>query len=410
MFRVADFAKSSIKSERISYDEDPPNEDEKFSPPIQASGEYTTGSLEDGYYDDIDMKFGIGGSKKPFSQQHGDCKSSFGSGNDDRKTLGFPSGFSVSFGQVEKQRKGEKRTFYCEMCLVELSSLDTMKSHVSGVKHMKKQLALSNDRDDKVRRGLMTEKEAMMSEPRVKPIPNPESVKKKVPIRLQEKIKETMDPVVGLRYVKEFIAVSDAEMEPHYECELCGAMGQSNGMFSHLMGHKHRQRFMEDISGDDPRMLNLTQAELLYKAKEFNENNHKLSDLIRTTRSDEKYPWPPGKAPWTVERGGTGIPPDGARDNFGKNRHGAQAEQERPRCAECGSSLMDGLMKLPAPDMVRAPSSREEAEKMMEVGRKLITMAMEGSGVEKRDRQVIQASMAAVLAKIDENLANPRRS
>eukprot|EP00092_Neocalanus_flemingeri_P106558 GFUD01136726.1.p1 GENE.GFUD01136726.1~~GFUD01136726.1.p1 ORF type:complete len:310 (-),score=101.96 GFUD01136726.1:42-899(-) len=285
-----------------------------------------------------------------------------------------------------------------------------MNSHVSGVKHMKKQLALSNDRDDKVRRGLMTEKEAKMSEPRVKRIPNPESTKKKVPIRLQEKIRETMDPVVGLRFVKEFIAVSDAEMEPHYECELCGAMGQSNGMFSHLMGHKHRQRFMEDISGDDRRMLNLTQAELLYKAKEYNENNHKLSDLIRTTRSDEKYPWPPGKAPWTVERGGTGIPPDGARDNFGKNRHGAQAEQERPRCAECASSLMDGLMKLPAPDMVRAPSSREEAEKMMEVGRKLITMAMEGSGVEKRDRQVIQASMAAVLAKIDENLANPRRS
>eukprot|EP00092_Neocalanus_flemingeri_P031562 GFUD01034273.1.p1 GENE.GFUD01034273.1~~GFUD01034273.1.p1 ORF type:complete len:411 (+),score=130.26 GFUD01034273.1:51-1283(+) len=409
MFRVADFAKSSIKSERISYDEDPPNEDEKFSPPNQASGEYTTGSLEDGYYDDTDRKFGTDDNKKLFPQQHGDYKSSFGSGFDDRKTLGFPSGFS--FGQVEKQRKGEKRTFYCEMCLVELSSLDTMKSHVSGVKHMKKQLALSNDRDDKVRRGLMTEKEAMMSEPRVKPIPNPESVKKKVPIRLQEKIKETMDPVVGLRYVKEFIAVSDAEMEPHYECELCGAMGQSNGMFSHLMGHKHRQRFIEDISRDDPRMLNLTQAELLYKAKEYNENNHKLSDLIRTTRSDEKYPWPPGKAPWTVERGGTGIPPDGARDNFGKNGHGARYEQEGPRSAEDGTGMIDRLVKLPAPGMVRAPSSREEAKKMMEDGRKLLTMAMgfSGSGVGDRDRHVIQATMAAVLAKVDENLAKGGR-
>ena len=43
-------------------------------------------------------------------------------------TMGLPPGFSV--GNVEKPRKGDKKTFYCEMCLVELSSMDTMKSHV----------------------------------------------------------------------------------------------------------------------------------------------------------------------------------------------------------------------------------------------------------------------------------------
>ena len=59
--------------------------------------------------------------------------------------------------------------------------------------------------------------------PTVIPIPNPENTKKKVPVRLHERIKETRDPVVGLDYVKEFIAVSDPEMEPHYECELCGS-------------------------------------------------------------------------------------------------------------------------------------------------------------------------------------------
>eukprot|EP00092_Neocalanus_flemingeri_P031563 GFUD01034274.1.p1 GENE.GFUD01034274.1~~GFUD01034274.1.p1 ORF type:complete len:402 (-),score=123.26 GFUD01034274.1:32-1237(-) len=401
MIRVADFAKSSVKSENIHDDEDPPNEDEKFSPPTQAASEEYVDSPEEEYYeiDENDIK-------KPFHQLRGNYKSS--SGFDDSKTLEFPSGFSV--GQVMKQRKGEKKTFYCDICLVEMNSLATMKSHMSGWKHIKKQMALSYIREDKVGRGLMTEEEATMSELGVRPIPNPESTKKKVPICLQEKIRETLEPVVGLKYVTEFIAVSDAEMEPHYECELCGAVGQSNMMLSHLMGQKHRQRFLEEISAGDLRMVSLSQAELLRIAKEFNENNQKLSELIRTSRSDERYPWPPGKAPWAVERGGSGIPPDGARDNFGKNGHGALAEQEWPRSAACASSLMDGLMKLPAPDMVRAPSSREEAEKMMEVGRKLITMAMEGSGVEKRDRQVIQASMAAVLAKIDENLANPRRS
>ena len=58
--------------------------------------------------------------------------------------------------------------------------------------------------------------------PRVIPIPNPESTKKKVPVRLHEKIKETRDPVVGLDFIREYIAVSDPEMEPQYECDLCG--------------------------------------------------------------------------------------------------------------------------------------------------------------------------------------------
>merc|ERR1719341_275610 len=162
---------------------------------------------------------------------------------------------------------------------------------------MKKQMALSNDREEKVRRGLMTEEEAIRSEPRVKPIPNPESTKKKIPIRLHEKIRETLDPVVGLRFVKEFIAVSDPEMEPHYECELCGSMGQSNGMFSHLMGHKHRQLFVEKMSYNHY-SHSTSQADLLRAARRMSENSEKLSDLIKTIRSDEDYPWPPSKAPW----------------------------------------------------------------------------------------------------------------
>ena len=247
MFRVADFAKSTVKDENI-YDEDNENIGEKDHklPYLQDSGRH----IEDDFEASLQEDF-----KEDFK-------------NDDRKpslpgdfkfvpsdTIGMPSGFSV--GYVEKQRKGEKNTFYCEMCLVELSSLDTMKSHVSGVKHMKKQMALSNDREEKVRRGLMTEEEAKRTEPRVKPIPNPESTKKKVPIRLHEKIRETLDPVVGLRYIKEFIAVSDPEMEPHYECELCGSMGQSNGMFSHLMGHKHRQQFVMKLPGDSRSLASL---------------------------------------------------------------------------------------------------------------------------------------------------------
>ena len=47
--------------------------------------------------------------------------------------MGLPTGFTFGQTQPERQRKGDKKSFYCEICLVELNSLETMKSHVAGV-------------------------------------------------------------------------------------------------------------------------------------------------------------------------------------------------------------------------------------------------------------------------------------
>ena len=146
------------------------------------------------------------------------------------------------YGVPEVQRKGVKNTFYCSVCYVELSSQETMKSHSNGAKHQKKVLALKRDREEKIRKGLMSDQEEL---PGIRPIPNPESTKVKIPIRLQQRIRGTEEPVVGLKYVKEYLTKSDPQMEPHYECELCGNKGTSNSMFSHLMGHKHRKEFAE---------------------------------------------------------------------------------------------------------------------------------------------------------------------
>ena len=44
------------------------------------------------------------------------------------------------------------------------------------------------------------------------------------------------------------------------------------------------------------------QSDLLRAARRMSENTEKLSDLIKTIRSDEYYPWPPSKAPWAVEQ------------------------------------------------------------------------------------------------------------
>ena len=58
-------------------------------------------------------------------------------------------------------------------------------------------------------------------------------------------------------------------------------------MFSHIMGYKHRQMFVEEIFKDDPKVLDLSQSELLSYARRFAENGDNLNDRIKTRRSDE---------------------------------------------------------------------------------------------------------------------------
>merc|ERR1712096_282930 len=92
------------------------------------------------------------------------------------------------------------------------------------------------------------------------------------------------------------------------------------GIFSHLMGQRHRYEFVARLYGGDPSTAMLSQTELLDMARKHDENKPGFADKIRTRFSDEEYPWPAGKEPWSVLRGGLGIAPDGARNNYGKNQ------------------------------------------------------------------------------------------
>ena len=124
------------------------------------------------------------------------------------EALGLPINFEFGNqnhhnGSASKKLRTnkQKKTFWCNICKIELNSEDTMNSHMNGVKHMKK--ALTN---------------AMASQPlqEIVPIPNPQATRKKIPLRLQQKILESSHVLVGLSFVKEYIACSNSEMEPHY--------------------------------------------------------------------------------------------------------------------------------------------------------------------------------------------------
>jgi len=100
-------------------------------------------------------------------------------------------------------------------------------------------------------------------------------------------------------------------MEPHYECRLCHNQGEANGMFNHLLGRGHREKYFE--SRHDVDLTKITPSELQSRADKWREND-KIDSSIDTIYSDEMYPWPSGKAPWSLEQGGTGNPPTYARD------------------------------------------------------------------------------------------------
>jgi len=183
-----------------------------------------------------------------------------------------------------------------------------MLSHSRGAKHLKKARAIECT-------GLLVDQPII-------PIQNPEPTRTKVPTKLIDKIREDRsNPVVGLGFIKEFIPVSNSEMEPHYECELCESQGQANCMFSHLLGQKHRRNFLDSLRyGGGLDTSELSPAQLREGAMLYDEKNTDLVSRITTIYSDSSYPWPCGKEPWNKVNGGMGIAPDDARSNFGNQQ------------------------------------------------------------------------------------------
>lgn len=291
----------------------------------------------------------------------------------------MPTGFSHgSTGTAEKGRKGDKKTFYCNLCYIELNSEDTKISHERGVKHVKKAQISSQEY---LERG---------EDPPefIKPIPNPESAKKKIPIRLHKKLKEANDPAIGLEFVIEYLPETDPEMDPQYECELCGNKGIANGMLSHVMGHTHRKNVMYKAHPGDKHYFERNQKECLEYAAAHAENNKELSLLIRTIRSDDLYPWPAGKAPWSIENGGSGIPPHNAKENFGMNKFNGTLTENK---FKPDPGLSDSRGVLPSPDSVLPPRTSMEAEMYIALANKLIQHTKEYLPLGLKDKLSLQA-------------------
>ena len=101
-----------------------------------------------------------------------DFKVDFGEGEDP----------TASSGQYQLQRKGEKKTFQCLLCLIPLSSLETMMSHKQGAKHTRKVIAKQEEVREMFYRNEMSRStgEEELNREWIVPVSNPQSLKMKV--------------------------------------------------------------------------------------------------------------------------------------------------------------------------------------------------------------------------------------
>ena len=126
---------------------------------------------------------------------------------------------------------------------------------------------------------------------------------------------------------------------------------------------------------------------MLSYARNNAENSKKLDIMIETTTSDIDYPaWPAGKAPWAVEKGGSGVPPDAVRFRMDKKptlEYGFGMAKARNE----GVNLrpLNGYR----------PESREEAKKMIELGKHLVKLSVNSPHLDTRDpdKQILLSTL-----------------
>ena len=118
---------------------------------------------------------------------------------------------------------------------------------------------------------------------------------------------------------------------------------------------------------------------------------------METIRSDIEYPaWPAGKAPWALERGGSGLPPLEAMA-----RSSSSTSSSTRSSVRSDSMLGGSRARIGRPPTDYKPQTDEEAEKMMSVGRKLLETAVRSdySGLTRAEQIIILENLEQILER-----------
>ena len=140
-----------------------------------------------------------------------------------------------------------------------------------------------------------------------------------------------------------------------------------------------RHAFLEDI-GEQFHKRD-TKA-MMKRVKRYAENKMRLADKIKTVQCDASYPWPAGKAPWSLEMGGTGIPPQAKHP----------LPSSRVRAAPLTSTPVPATL-LPAPGTFQRPKNAEEAQEMLDTAMRMMQKVADFA---KKEHKVSEQEAAVI--------------
>jgi len=189
----------------------------------------------------------------------------------------------VGVGAPKSRKSQRVSSYYCEICCIDLNSQVTYDSHVAGLKHQKKERNKHQIND------VLKQEKTMPEGLKV--------AKKKQPVTqdFRKLISESPDPCIGLQYIIELFPSSNisGDFDAMYSCELCCTEGPCASVFAHVIGFKHKDKYLSMKYN----LRDLDKADVAKESKRVEDlEGRRLSD-IRTEFSDDKYPFPPGKRP-----------------------------------------------------------------------------------------------------------------
>ena len=225
-----------------------------------------------------------------------------------------------------------RNSYECKVCKISCNSESVYQAHVNGRRHKKK-----------------------LSDAGSSPC---EPVTKKAKVKdLRQMLLETYEPCIGLHYLEELLPSNPSGEEPIYLCNLCCVSANSTPMFTHLTGFKHRQKYLEMRYNE----RDLDKSQISLKCQHIHDQEGRRLDLIKTICSDEKYPWPPGKAPWSGQPVGTTPQSENESSQVLFSRKSdEQSLTESPVC-----QLLEGLAKC-------SVKNEEDARVAFEVSKKML--------------------------------------
>jgi len=160
---------------------------------------------------------------------------------------------------------GTQAVFFCLVCDCDLKSVKSLGDHAKGNKHIRKAL--------EKKRQVLGQPLEPQNAPRVKKIKK-EQPRIDVNKTLEERLRDSAQPAVGLNFIQEFRNPEDRSAHRMYSCVLEGcksAWGTSDDIYNHVIKYKHARNFFKFMHPEDARIAGLSNADILEKATELHE-------------------------------------------------------------------------------------------------------------------------------------------